>query len=220
VEAVEGLPERIAEVDMKGLNKRLLVGAMALTVPLGLIAADLTMAADEETQGALAGNATQVAQALDETQLAEAKELAQSKEPLIDSEFENAVRVIVTKRFCNRIDASDEQRAKLTALFKDTMQSTRPTREQFRRKLLDVSALMASETATDDQIKQEVQAARAIKQQLMDQRIDTALAVRKILTPEQRKKIHERISNIIAGNIKPKRLSWIMQKVSMGDNQW
>ncbi len=186
---------------MKGLNKRLLVGAMALTVPLGLIAADLSMAADDET--------------VSNAQLAQ----AQSKDPLIDSEFENAVRVIITKRFCNRIDATDEQRAKLTALFKDTMQETRPLREQFRRKLLDVSSLMASSSATDDQIKTEIQSARALRQQLMDKRIDTALAVRKILTPEQREKIHNRISEIISGNFKPKRLGWIMQKLSVADNE-
>lgn len=205
---------------MKGLNTRLLVGAMALTVPLGLIAADLTLAADDQQQDTEKTTNKQLAQVSEDVELADGRQLAQNKESLIDSEFENAVRVIVTKRFCNRIDASDEQRAKLTALFKDTMNSTRPTREQFRRKLLDLSALMASESATDDQIKQEVQAARAIKQQLMDQRIDTALAVRKILTPEQRKKIHDRISDIIAGNVKPRRLGWIMQKAAMGDNQW
>lgn len=186
---------------MKRLNKRLLLGAMVLTMPVGMIAADLTMAADENTQ---------IAQV-------EENQIAQVKEPLIDSEFENAVRVIITKRFCSRIDATDDQRAKLTALFKETMQTTRPLREQFRRKLLDVSALMASTTATDDQIKQEVENTRALRQQLMDQRINTALEVRKILTPEQRKKIHDRISDIIAGNVKPKRLGWIMQKVSMGE---
>lgn len=178
---------------MKRLNKRLLLGALVLTMPVGMIAADLTMAAGENTQ------------------------IAQVKEPLIDSEFENAVRVIITKRFCNRIDATDDQRAKLTALFKETMQTTRPMREQFRRKLLDVSALMASTTATDDQIKQEVQSARVLGQQLVDQRVNTVLEVRKILTPEQRQRIHDRLSDIIAGNVKPKRLGWIMQKVSMGE---
>lgn len=189
---------------MKGLKKRLLVGAMALTVPMGLIAADFSMAADEDSSD---GN-----------------QLAQAKGPLIDSEFENAVRVIITKRFCNRIDATDEQRAKLTALFKDTMQETRPLREQLRRKLLDVSSLMASSSATDDQIKAEVQSSRALRQQLMDKRIDTVLAVRKILTPEQRQKIHNRITEIISGNVKPNnvkpnRLGWIMEKLSVADNE-
>lgn len=185
---------------MKGLNKRLFVGAMALTVPLGLIAADLSLAADDDDNSSN-------------------NQLAQAKEPLIDSEFENAVRVIITKRFCNRIDATDEQRAKLTALFKETMQETRPLREQFRRKLLDVSSLMASSSATDDQIKSEIQSARGLRQQLMDKRIDTVLAVRQILTPEQRQKIHDRITAIISGNLKPKRLGWIMQKLSVADNE-
>lgn len=172
---------------MKTLNKRLLAGALFLTVPVGAIMATVTVAADED------------------------RPIAQAQQPLIDGEFENAVRVIVTKRFCNRIDATDEQRTKLSAIFKETMQSTRPLREQFRKKLLDVSEAMASSTATDDQIKAKVLEARALRQQLMDQRVNAALEVRKILTAEQRQKIHSRITELIAGNIRPRRLGFLMQ---------
>jgi Spy/CpxP family protein refolding chaperone len=131
---------------------------------------------------------------------------------LIDKDFEVALRKWVTKRFYNRIDATDDQRQKLDSLFSATQEETRPMREQFRRGLLELSDMMAGETATDEEIQAKVKDVREIKQKIMDQRINTALAARKVLTPAQRQKIHDRISDIISGNIKPRRLGMLLDE--------
>lgn len=131
---------------------------------------------------------------------------------LIDKDFETALRKFVSKRFFNRIDATDEQRAKIGSLFEKTMDETRPDREQFRQGLLELSNLMASKDATDEQIRQKVADVKAVKQKIQDKRLSTALEVRKILTVEQRQKIQDRVQNLITGNAKPlRRISMLME---------
>ena len=125
--------------------------------------------------------------------------------PLIDKDFETALRKFVTKRFFNRIEATDEQRTKLSGIFDKTMEETRPDREQFRQGLLDLSNLMASKDATDEQIKQKVADIKAIREKVMDRRLSTALEVRKVLTVDQRQKINNRIQDLVTGNVKPLR---------------
>lgn len=131
---------------------------------------------------------------------------------LIDKDFEVALRKWVTKRFYNRIEATDDQRQKLDSLFSSTQEETRPLREQFRRSLIELSDMMAGEEATDEQIQAKVKDVRELKQKIMDQRINTALAARKVLTPAQRQKIHERITNLISGNLKPRRLGMLLDE--------
>lgn len=133
---------------------------------------------------------------------------------LIDKEFETAMRKFVTRRFFNRIDATDEQRTKLNAIFEKTMDETRPEREQFRQGLLDLSNLMASKDATDEQIKQKADDVRTMKQKLSDRRLTAALEVRRILTVDQRQKINNRVQELISGGgAKPlRKISFLMEE--------
>ncbi len=132
---------------------------------------------------------------------------------LIDKDFETAMRKFVSRRFFNRIDANDEQRAKLSALIEKTTDETRPAREQFRQGLLDLSNLMASKDASDDQIKQKVDEIRGMKEKLMDRRLVAVLEARKILTVEQRQKVNNRIQDVITGGAKPlRKISLLMDE--------
>jgi Spy/CpxP family protein refolding chaperone len=138
-------------------------------------------------------------------------EAGNSTAPLIDKDFEVAMRKFVTKRFYNRIDATDDQRQKLDALFAGTQEKTRPLREQLRQGLLDVSELSASNDATDEQILAKVKELRAIHEQVSDARIDAMLKARKVLTAEQRQMINKRVSEAITGGcFKPRRLSMLI----------
>lgn len=132
--------------------------------------------------------------------------------PLIDKDFEIAVRKFVSKRFFNRIDATDEQREKLSKIMADTQEETRPSREQLRQSLLDLSAMFSDGKSTDEQIKARVKELREMHEKIQNRRLDAALAARKILTAEQMQKMHGRLSQLISGGIKPRRLSMIMQE--------
>ncbi len=134
-----------------------------------------------------------------------------SSSSLIDKDFEVAVRKFVSKRFFNRIDASDEQREKLSKIMADTQDQTRAIREQLRKGILDLSNLMAEEKTTDEQIKAKVKELRSMHEQVQDMRLSSVLEARKILTAEQRHQIHNRVSELITGGLKPKKIGMLLR---------
>lgn len=131
--------------------------------------------------------------------------------PLIDKDFEIALRKFVSKRFFNRIDASDEQREKLSKIMAETQDETRPKREQLRQGMLDLSSMYSDGKSSDEVIKAKVKELRELHEKIQNRRLDAALAARKILTAEQMQKMHGRLSQLISGGIKPRRLSMLMQ---------
>lgn len=131
---------------------------------------------------------------------------------LIDKDFEVAVRKFISKRFYNRIDATDEQRQKLDSIWMGTMEATRPGREELRQEALQLSALMATDEATDEQITEKAHELRALHQKIMDQRLDSVLKARKVLTKAQRGQINERISELITGGMKPRRIGFLLSQ--------
>ncbi len=134
-----------------------------------------------------------------------------SSAPLIDKDFETAVRKFVSKRFFNRIDATEEQRTKLSKIMADTQDQTRPIREQLRQGMLELSNLMADEKASDEQIKAKVKELRSMREQVQDMRLSSVLEARKVLTAAQRQQIHNRVSELISGGIKPRRIGMLLK---------
>jgi Spy/CpxP family protein refolding chaperone len=134
-----------------------------------------------------------------------AAEAVRAGENLIDGDFEEAMLKHFEKRFFKRIDATEDQQSALSTIFLNQMQSSRSQREAIRHKLIDLSDYCASDSATDEQIKNKVGELRTMREKLADSRIDVALKVRKILTPDQRKHISDHISNFLSGNSQIKR---------------
>lgn len=135
--------------------------------------------------------------------------------PLIDKEFETALRKFVSKRFFNRIDATDEQREKLSKIMADTAEETRPTREELRQGLVSLNNMMADDKSSDEQIKTKIQELRALRDKLQDKRMASLLEARKVLSPEQKQKIQTRINDLLTGNFKPRKLGLLMQGADM-----
>lgn len=131
---------------------------------------------------------------------------------LIDKDFEVAVRKFISKRFYNRIDATAEQRKQLDSIWMSTMEATRPDREAVRQDALELSALIATDDATDEQITQKAHELRALHQKVMDERLGGLLKARKVLTKEQRSKVHERITELVTGGLKPRRIGFLLDQ--------
>jgi len=123
--------------------------------------------------------------------------------PLIDKGFEEALIKHFSNRFYNRIEATDEQRQKLTEIISKRAAETRPLREQVRAEAVKLNELMANDQATDDQITAEAQVLRSMRDKLMDERVQSALQVRAVLTSSQRAQISQRISGLLTGQSKP-----------------
>lgn len=125
-----------------------------------------------------------------------------NSDSLVDSDFADAVRKHVEKRFFNLIEATDSQRTQLDEIFKSRMETSKKARAEMKRGVLEMTELMASETATDDQIKAKSSELRKMKESLADGRLETALKVRSILTKEQRKIVADKVAGFITGNNK------------------
>ncbi len=134
---------------------------------------------------------------------------------LIDKDFEVALRKFVSKRFFNRIDASDEQREKLSKIMADTQDETRPAREELRRSLLDLNDMMADSKTSDEAIKNKVKELREKREKLQDRRLSALLEARKVLTDEQKEQIRERINGLITGGAKPRRLGMLFKSAAL-----
>jgi Spy/CpxP family protein refolding chaperone len=129
-----------------------------------------------------------------------AAEAVRAGEILIDGDFEEAMLKHFEKRFFKRIDATEAQQTELSGIFLNQMQGSRSQRETIRHKLIDLTDAFAADSATDDQIRANVSEVRTMREKLADSRVDTALKVRKVLTPEQRKTMADRIAGFLSGN--------------------
>jgi Spy/CpxP family protein refolding chaperone len=134
--------------------------------------------------------------------------------PLIDKDFEVAMRKFVAKRFFNRIDATAEQREKLSKIMADTQDETRPWREELRQGLLDLAGLMTDEKTSEDQIKAKVSELRSLHEKVQDRRLQAMLAARKILTNDQRQQLNGKFTELLTGGLKPRRIGMLIHSAS------
>lgn len=127
------------------------------------------------------------------------------KAPFVDKEFEGALRKHFQKRFFNFIDASEAQREQISTLLDERMEACRPQREKLKTEAIQLSEMMAGE-ASDEQVRNKLHELREVRDKLMDERMTTALKVRTMLKPEQRKAVSDKIVALLTGNGKPRLL--------------
>jgi Spy/CpxP family protein refolding chaperone len=127
-----------------------------------------------------------------------AVEAIETKNILIDKDFEVAVRKHLEKRLYNLLDASDAQQEKISKLLGERAEETRPEREKIREGLVDLSNMLGGDTQ-DDAIVAKVHELRAMHEQVMDEGLSTLLKVREVLSPSQRKIVSDKMVSILSG---------------------
>ena len=121
---------------------------------------------------------------------------------LIDKQFEECLIKHFQTRFFNRIDASPDQRQKLSAIIARRCQETRPLRERLAQGCLELNEMLAGEDASEEQLTAKAHEVRDLRNQVMDERLKSMLEARAVLTPGQRKQIAQRVSGLITGDWK------------------
>lgn len=119
---------------------------------------------------------------------------------LIDPELETALSNRFKRRFFNLIDASDDQKSKLSSLISKQLDDARPLRAQIREELMELSDLMANENTSDESIRKKVGEIRDLRQQIQDKRLNTILEARAVLNKDQKKIVSNRIKGILTDN--------------------
>lgn len=93
-------------------------------------------------------------------------------------------------RWLEQLDLSAEQSEQIQTIKEQARANSEGLHQQMEQEKEELRSLLASD-ATADQLRQQHQQVQTLKMQLGDRRFETMLAVREVLTPEQRTELAE-----------------------------
>lgn len=95
------------------------------------------------------------------------------------------------ERLSEDLNLSDEQKAQIRQIMLDTRKKNITTEAQHKLARLELQELMRAETPDVKKIDAKISEVSKLHETMMRARIDARLAMQKLLTPEQRKKMQE-----------------------------
>lgn len=101
------------------------------------------------------------------------------------SEFARKGRGYRMERLWQQLDLTPEQSEQIETIQQQSQADTEPLRQEFQQAHAQMRSLLAG-NANSDELRQQHQQIQTLHQQLGNQRFETMLQVREILTPEQR----------------------------------
>ncbi|MFA6207884.1 MAG: Spy/CpxP family protein refolding chaperone [Candidatus Obscuribacterales bacterium] len=119
--------------------------------------------------------------------------LAQAQLGNGDPEFEAAVVKHLLKRFFNRIDASESQRTEISEIVESKRQANRSKRDALKaamKEFLSSAASLDNSETSNDSLRAKAKVLRTMHEELMDDRLESFLKVRSLLSSEQKEKLH------------------------------
>ncbi len=116
-----------------------------------------------------------------------------------DDDWAGCVRKHFEKQFFKRIDATKEQEEKISALIDNAVQENAGTRADIKEKVRSLVDSFGDSGSSDDKLRQQAAELRTLHEKLMDRRLDTALKVRALMTPEQRQTVVARFKQRFDG---------------------
>jgi len=119
---------------------------------------------------------------------------------LVDKDLQIALKNHFKKRFFNLIEATEAQQEQISSIVDKQFETAVAKRAKMKEQAMDIAGLVGDENATDDQIKAKVENIRAMRHELQDQRLETALSIRRLLTKEQKEIVAARFKGILTGN--------------------
>ncbi len=109
-----------------------------------------------------------------------------------DPEFQEAIVKHIIKRFCARIDATSEQKKEITELITKKRAANSDKRAALKASLKDFmqsAASLSNSPESDKTLREKAQSLRVAHEALMDDRLETFLKIRSMLTAEQKEKM-------------------------------
>ncbi|MFE4106788.1 Spy/CpxP family protein refolding chaperone [Almyronema epifaneia] len=97
-------------------------------------------------------------------------------------------------RWLEQLDLTDAQTAQIQTIKEQARTNNAGLRQQLQQAHEELQSLMASD-ASSDQLRQQHQQVQTLKNQLATQRFEMMLAIREVLTPDQRAELATLTSN-------------------------
>jgi Spy/CpxP family protein refolding chaperone len=101
-------------------------------------------------------------------------------------------REIMAERWIEELDLTEEQVTQIRAIREGSQDEMQALHDQLRAEREVMHTLMSG-TETDDELRSQHQKVQALHQEVGDQRFENMLAVRAVLTPEQRAELGDRM---------------------------
>ncbi len=120
--------------------------------------------------------------------------ISQAQAASTDPEFEEAVVKHFLKRFFNRIDASESQKKKISELINSkriTNQAKRAALKAGMKDFLSSAASLDNSANSDATLRTKAKELRVMREELMDDRLESFLKVRSLLSTDQKEKLHD-----------------------------
>jgi periplasmic protein CpxP/Spy len=95
------------------------------------------------------------------------------------------------EKMFQQLNLSADQQAQIKSIKAQAKTSNQALRQQLKTAREQLKALLASSDASDSALRQAHQQLQPLSQQMSDQRFDTMLKIRNVLTPAQRTKLAE-----------------------------
>ncbi len=109
-----------------------------------------------------------------------------------DPEFQEAIVKHIIKRFCTRIDATAAQKKEITALVEKRREANSSERAALRAGLKDfmhAAGSLENSPESDKSLRDKAASLRVMHEKLMDDRLETFLKIRAMLTSEQKENL-------------------------------
>ncbi len=94
------------------------------------------------------------------------------------------------KQIFQQLDLSTEQQERIKAIRQESKQNNSSLRQEMKQAQEKMRKLMVSDTS-DSELRKQHEQIQSLKQKLGNQRFETMLKIRQVLTPEQRTKMAE-----------------------------
>ncbi|MBX9938212.1 MAG: Spy/CpxP family protein refolding chaperone [Candidatus Obscuribacterales bacterium] len=132
-----------------------------------------------------------------------------------DPEFRQALIKHLQKRFFKKIGATDEQKEKIGALINSKIEANQSKRAELRKELESFADLVSNPGTDEQTIRDKAMVLRKLHQNLMDDRLETMLAVRAMLNDEQKAKLGTRLKALLNGELPPTLKNRLKNRISM-----
>jgi periplasmic protein CpxP/Spy len=138
---------------------------------------------------AIAQTASPLRAALAETSNAPSTLIAQTATPTVPTVPKD--RSNRGEKYFQQLNLSADQQSQIKSIKEQSKTASQGLREQMKTARTQYKTLLSSNDASGDQLRQAHQQVQTLGQQLGEQRFETMLKIRNVLTPEQRTKLTE-----------------------------
>jgi hypothetical protein len=134
----------------------------------------------------------------DDSEMVESAVALKRQMPGQDPELQKALVKHLLKRFYSRIDASSAQRKEISQLVDERMVANESKREAMRaglKEFLQMSATLDGSNSSNTALKEKAHQLRVAHAALNDDRLETFLKIRALLSDEQKQKLQKTCQN-------------------------